>query len=150
MSKIKRAVNSSLEKEVFETIREVEQKHIQKDVYNAYKNPNMIYQRRNNSDSLDSDDNIVADVHDGTLVVSNIARPNEKRNQGGMPLDGSLAAMIEFGHGFKGWEYDYGTGNEPYSEARPFTKNTIEELKYSNDIKEAMKKGLKRNNINTQ
>ena len=60
-----------------------------------------------------------------------------------------LAVLIEYGHGNKDYYYDYPSSDE-FCDPRPFIANTRKRLKKSGKHKEALKNGLKRNNIKTK
>ena len=69
---LQKKINETMQDEVFEEVRDVYQKNIQSDIYDAY-SPTQ-YTRRM---SLLDDSNIVGEVDNGVLEVKNIANPNE-------------------------------------------------------------------------
>lgn len=147
-------ITDCLQKEVYETVKEVEKRHIEKDVYDVYQP--MVYnladgmpaRRRGKDGGLIADENIVGEVIGDTLSVKNktIAAPHyvdfflgeivDSKNKGK-----PLAPMIEEGGGPN---YDFPDPTCKYYYPRPFTKNTYEELKNTEEHIVAFKKGLKR------
>ena len=146
---IKGAIKNSLKNEVFEKVRDVEQQHIDDDVYGAYPNPAM-YKRRDVNGGLIADESIKRTmIGDDTLQVTNIAKPNPiGYPQSQVTTKGkNLASLIEGGDGASG-VYDFPSDDEDaYMNPRPFTQNTIEELATTGKHIKALQDGLKRNKI---
>ena len=142
---VEKAVDDSLKKEVFEVVRGEEIKSIETDVFAVY-TPE-IYERRAFG-GIDDEENITHDtVKNGTIKIENITEFNpgyETENAGP-----ELAVLIEYGHGGKDYYYDYPSSDE-FCDPRPFINNTRKRLKKSGKHKEALKIGLKRNNIKTK
>ena len=142
---VEKVIDDSLENEVFEVVRDEEIKSIETDVFAVY-TPE-IYERRAFG-GLDDEENIVHDeVKNGTIKIENITEFNpgyETENKGP-----ELAVLIEYGHGNKDYYYDYPSSDE-FCDPRPFISNTRKRLKKSGKHKEALKNGLKRNNIKTK
>lgn len=146
---IKVAIKNSLEKEVFETVREEEQRHIGKDVYSKYA-PRM-YKRRYDDGGLIADENIVGKMISGDILqVTNDTLANHFGNPPEqVTIEGkNLSELVEFGDGASG-SYDFPTEDGEFLEPRPFTENTIEDLKNSNKHKIALQSGLKRQGIDS-
>lgn len=142
---VEKAIDNSLENEVFEVVRGEEIKSIETDVFAVY-TPE-IYERRAFG-GIDDEENITHDtVKNGTIKIENITEFNqgyETANKGP-----ELAVLIEYGHGGKDYYYDYPSSDE-FCDPRPFINNTRKRLKKSGKHKEALKIGLKRNNIKTK
>ena len=142
---VEKAIDNSLENEVFEVVRGEEIKSIETDVFAVY-TPE-IYERRAFG-GIDDEENITHDtVKNGTIKIENITEFNpgyETENEGP-----ELAVLIEYGHGGKDYYYDYPSSDE-FCDPRPFINNTRKRLKKFGKHKEALKIGLKRNNIKTK
>lgn len=142
---VEKAIDNSLENEVFEVVRDEEIKSIETDVFAVY--TPKIYERLAFG-GIDDEENIVHDeVKNGTIKIENITEFNpgyETENEGP-----ELATLIEYGHGGKDYYYDYPSSDD-FCDPRPFISNTRERLKKSGKHKEALKIGLKRNNIKTK
>ena len=139
---VEKAIDNSLENEVFEVVRSEEIKSIETDVFAVY--TPKIYERRAFG-GIDDEENITHDtVKNGTIKIENITEFNEEyktANEGP-----ELAVLIEYGHGNKDYYYDYPSSDD-FCDPRPFISNTRERLKKSGKHKEALKNGLKRINI---
>lgn len=142
---VEKAIDNSLENEVFEVVRSEEIKSIETDVFAVY-TPE-IYERRAFG-GINDEENITHDtVKNGTIKIENITEFNQEyktANEGP-----ELAVLIEYGHGNKDYYYDYPSSND-FCDPRPFISNTRKRLKKSGKHKEALKIGLKRNNIKTK
>lgn len=142
---VEKAIDNSLENEVFEVVRGEEIKSIETDVFEVY-TPAM-YERRD-ADGIDNEKNMVHDeVKNGTIKIENITEFNPGYKTAN--LGAGLPVLIEYGHGGKHYYYDYPCSDE-FCDPRPFIANTRERLKKSGKHKEALKIGLKRNNIKTK
>ena len=139
---VEKAIDNSLENEVFEVVRSEEIKSIETDVFAVY-TPE-IYERRAFG-GIDDEENITHDtVKNGTIKIENITEFNQEyktANEGP-----ELAVLIEYGHGNKDYYYDYPSSND-FCDPRPFISNTRIRLKKSEKHKEPLKNGLKRINI---
>lgn len=142
---VEKAIDNSLENEVFEVVRSEEIKSIETDVFAVY--TPKIYERRAFG-GIDDEENITHDtVKNGTIKIENITEFNQEyktANEGP-----ELAVLIEYGHGNKDYYYDYPSSDD-FCDPRPFISNTRKRLKKSGKHKEALKNGLKRNNIKTK
>ena len=142
---VEKAIDNSLENEVFEVVRDEEIKSIETDVFAVY--TPKIYERRAFG-GINDKENIVHDkVKNGTIKIENITEFNpgyETENKGP-----ELAILIEYGHGGKDYYYDYPSSDD-FCDPRHFISNTRKRLKKSGKHKEALKIGLKRNNIKTK
>ena len=142
---VEKAIDNSLENEVFEVVRSEEIKSIETDVFAVY--TPKIYERRAFG-GIDDEENITHDtVKNGTIKIENITEFNQEyktANEGP-----ELAVLIEYGHGNKDYYYDYPSSDD-FCDPRPFISNTRKRLKKSGKHKETLKIGLKRNNIKTK
>lgn len=132
--RIAACINNALREEVTDAIRAEEQKKIDELVYDVY-SPK-VYERRDTDGGLIADENIVGTVKAGTLSVANITPPNPYARDGAT-TNKSLIATIETGQG-----YDYENPGP-----RPFIDATIDSLRASNKVEEALKNGLKRQGL---
>lgn len=143
LADVQKSINKSLKNEVMDAVREVELKHIERDVLSVY-TPS-IYERRGFWGIKDVR-NIIGTVKNGRLTVENVTPFNEDygtRNRGT-----GLGYMINEG-GNSEHDYDYGfrTIEAPYSQPRPFIDNTIEELDKTEIIEDALAKGMSKDGI---
>lgn len=123
---------SVLKQEIAKATVKTMQKHIQTDVYDVY-DPKQ-YERKSYQGGLIDQDNIeVAVVDDNTISVENIRFDGDRE----------VAQIVESGEGYI---YDFPFNGVP----RPFTENTIEELKETGLLEQEMKKGLARRGFNVQ
>lgn len=147
---IEKALQNSLENEVFEMVKDTESRHTVSDVYDVYKPK--IYERRDTSGGLGDTDNIIYDEaklkNENILSVENATEFNHRygtKNHGV-----GLADLIEKGDkrfgGTSDYEYDYPKSD--YAKPRPFISNTKEEIKDTKSHIKALKRGLSRNGIN--
>ena len=142
-------VEESLGDEVANMVKDKQQEHINDDVYMQYnvvdgqrKEPYK-YERRYFEGGLIDRDNIVAEVKDGTLTVTNVT-------EGKDGLD-NLAGLIEFGdkNGFGEYDWKYNKDNtqDQYLQPRPFIDNTRQEIAEKSLHKKALIEGLKKRGI---
>lgn len=153
--KVQNTVNQIAMDEVLDAVKEVEQKHIQEEVYDAY-NP-IAYKRRYYDNGLIADDNIVGELNGNTLEVRNTTQPNASISKPPTPYNSSditqFSKWIEFGETYNGNAkllFDGNRSDEPWANPRPFTANTIEDLKQNKQHIKALKEGLKKRNIKTK
>lgn len=150
-------VDETVKKDVFPVVKEVYQKHIQAEVYDAY-SP-VTYQRRGSDGGLIDSDNIVGKYKDRVLEVRNIAKPNESIAQPKTPYspayDTQFAAWIERGKAYTGDAKKYLFGPRDHSDEswalpRPFTKETVKDLSVNQQHKKALCDGLKRRGLKVE
>lgn len=143
LADVQKSINKSLKNEVMDAVKEVELKHIERDVLSVY-TPS-IYERRSHG-GIDDDKNIVGTVNNGRLTVENVTPFNEDygtRNRGN-----TLAYMInEGGNSEHDYEFGFRTIEAPYSYPRQFIDNTIEELDKTEIIEDALAKGMRKDGI---
>lgn len=135
---LKLDIEDTLMDEILDEVKDIELRHIEQDVFSAY-SP-LIYKRRE-TDGINDSSNIVGEVYDMQLEVDNITAFN---NGYGTYNHGiGLADLINDGNNLRGHFYDYpGEFNQP----RPFIDNTIEEIKQTGSIENALAKGLRKRN----
>jgi hypothetical protein len=139
MPDIKKKIDSALDNEVADAVKDVVGMNIWRNVYDAY-SP-IVYVRREDNDGLIAPENLKHEVKNGTLRVWNIAKPNrDPAYDDGFPLKGYLDVHIVQG---------YGDMDEPWNEPRPFYESAEAELEedkaHINALDAALeKKGLKR------
>lgn len=142
-------ISESLQDQVFEEVRDVEQKHIDGDVYDSYI-PQM-YVSRDINDGLIADKNIVGEMIDtSTLAVKNVAKPNVSITMPPTdykPVTGTeFASWIEEGSVPNLWDEN----TYPWNSPRRFTENTRDDLERSKRHVYALKKGLKARGIDSK
>ena len=154
-SLIKQKVSEAMKDEVFEKVRDVYQKHIDEDVYDAY-SP-ISYIRRDVNGGLIADSNIVGEMSGESLKVKDIAPPNESIAESSNSFSPSsstqLMQWIEEGaayHGDAKYIFDRDMSGEPWANPRPATANTISDLQTNKQHKQALKAGLKARGINSK
>jgi hypothetical protein len=140
--------------EVTAVTKKVEQKNIQATVYDAY-DP-IVYERRMHQGGLIDERNMeVKVIGSDTIEIKNTTPPNPKKFEPkghsdvteGTPLSGDLDKLVEGGHSSGGLQYEYVVPGAAYLNPRPFTKNTINDLKENKQHVEAMKIGLKKQGL---
>lgn len=144
-----------MQKEVAEKVKDVEQKQIDKTVYDGYSPSSddgepWQYERRRDKGGLRSRDNMDVDVQ----MVGNGVELTVENTTKGKDDNFEIADLVEYGDGYNGKQYTYkrnrdGTANE-YLRARPFTKNTADELEMTGEHIDAMKKGLKARGLSVE
>lgn len=144
---LQKKVNATLEDNVFKAVKEVYLEHIESDVYDKY--TPKIYERRHQSGGLADEHNITGKMVEGTLEVMNIGMPNDSLF--GKEFNSSyltqFASWIENGDAGKVFGGDF--SGEPWANPRPFTENTIKDLKQNKQHIKAFKEGLKSRGIKT-
>jgi len=151
MEIVQKKIDSAQKNEVFEAVRDVYQDHVQSDVYNVY-SPSA-YVRRMENGGLIADENIVGNVNNNILEVMDVAPLN--KSEGAITYNSQtyLTKIIENGLAYTGnavYLFDQDMSGEPWATPRPFTKNTIDDLKQNKQHVEALKKGLKKRGIKTE
>ena len=127
-------IEDTLMHEVLDEVKEIELRHVEEDVFDVYKPK--IYERRD-SGGIDDPDNIVGTVENMELEVENITP--FASGYGTWNRGVGLTELINEGNSTSGYFYDYpGEFNQP----RPFLDNTIEEIERTDDVEDALAKGL--------
>lgn len=136
LNDIKSDIEEVLMDEVLDEVKDIELRHIEDDVFSVY-SPK-IYDRRR-SGGIDDPDNIVGEVNNMRLSVENVTHFDD--GYGTYNHGIGLADLINDGDGKSGYYYDY-----PFEAmgARPFIDNAIEEIERTNDVENALERGLKR------
>lgn len=135
---LKSDIEDVLMDEVLEIVRDIEMEHVQEDVFSVY-SPT-IYERRV-SGGLDDRKNVVGQVKNGVLIVQNDTPFNEGYGTKNHGI--GLAIMVNDGGTYK-HDYDYGfrTIEAQFSMPRPFLDNAAEEIEHTDDVENALAKGL--------
>jgi hypothetical protein len=151
---VRENVQSTLFEEVAQTIKEVEIKHVNEDVYS--REPSGIYNRRYSHGGIGDIANLEQYVEHGansdTLGISNNTKFNPYINGVNGDLGFSrnsgygLEGLIEHGDGWNGITYDWAEG-EP---ARPFIQNSINDLKASKEHVRALAEGLRKRGLDVK
>lgn len=149
MRAVKRRITKALETDVKEKIADVYHTHIVEDVYNY--NPKA-YIRRSNSGGLSDKENIIGTMLDGlTLEVKNIANPNESISQPQTRYEPKRATQfaewIEYGQAYTGKAihlFPDNVSDQEWTTPRPFTENTINDLKKNKQHLNALKNNLRK------
>lgn len=150
---INKQMAETLQNEVAEKVKDVEQRNIQEQVYEGYR-PNSPdrepwkYERRRwqnggLGDRNSMEVNVSSNGSDVELTVTNRAKSQDG--------DFEIAPLIEYGDGYNGLEYDYKNNRDntasQYLKGRPFTAETIDELNKTNEHVTAFKQGMRKRGI---
>lgn len=143
-------VDNAMTKEVFEEVQDEEAATIYEVVYKVY-TPRM-YRRRGEYGGMADSNNIEiagGASHGGVMVVVNLTKPNPGgcMNDSQVTTGKNLPELIEYGDGYKFYQYDFPKRGAAYMGPRPFTAKTIEHLKESKAHVVALKAGLQRQGI---
>lgn len=131
---LKSDIEDVLMDEVLDEVKNIELYHIQNDVLNAY--TPQIYKRRG-AGGINDGDNIIGTVENMELTVENITPFND--DYGSSNHGVGLADLVNDGDNLRGYFYDYpGSFNQP----RPFLDDTEEEIEQTEQIDNALEKGL--------
>lgn len=127
-------IEDTLMHEVLDEVKEIELRHVEEDVFDVYKPK--IYERRD-SGGIDDPDNIVGTIQNMEMEVENITP--FASGYGTWNRGVGLTELINEGNSTSGYFYDYpGEFNQP----RPFLDNTIEEIERTDDVEDALARGL--------
>lgn len=139
MSRVKKVA----QKDMTEEIKDVEIRTIKTSVYDAY-SPTMYIRRYGNNGIIDKK-NINVHFTDNVNAIS-MSITNDTRGNTWWPnsTSGYIEHIIEDGVGYT-WTRSDIYKEQPYP--RPFTKNTINDLKQNKEHVKALKDGLQKNNI---
>ena len=129
-------IEDTLMHEVLDEVKEIELRHVEEDVLDIY--TPKIYERRSIGEGgIDDPDNIVGTVENMELEVENITP--FASGYGTWNRGIGLTELINDGNSTSGYFYDYhGEFNQP----RPFLDNTIEEIERTDDVEDALARGL--------
>ena len=127
-------IEDTLMHEVLDEVKEIELRHVEEDVLDIY--TPKIYERRSMG-GIDDPDNIVGTVENMELEIENITP--FASGYGTWNRGVGLAELINDGNSTSGFFYDYyGEFNRP----RPFIDNTADEIERTDDVENALTKGL--------
>lgn len=138
-------IDCALNNEVATAIKNEEAKIIDAVVYGVY-NPTE-YDRRRSSGGLSDTHNMIHSAGGGKLKVKNVTPPNPAGN-GTVTTGKDLPSVVEHGYSGAG-SYDFPKPGAAYMEPRPFTKETVQNLKENKKHIKALKSGLQRQGIKT-
>jgi hypothetical protein len=146
--KLEEVVESALEEEVTDEIRDAEIAAIGAVVYDAYgnidtKEPNR-YKRRYANGGLVDRNNMISEVHDGVLSVYNLTPANSDYGNAGY-----FAGEIVI----NGGPYDYLIGENTFGDfhnERDFIERTYNDLRQSKWHVNGLKRGLKRQGFDVE
>lgn len=136
LSDIKSDIEDALAQEVLDEVKNIELKHVERDVFAVY-SPK-IYKRRS-SGGIDDENNIIGKVRNMQLRVDNTTAFNE--GYGTWNHGVGLADLINNGDSMKGYFYDY---PGEFNKSRPFLDNTILEIESTDSVDNALAKGMKK------
>lgn len=158
IGQIKSKVQEAMADDVKDEVKDVYAKNIQETVYDSY--TPVEYERRG---ELGDELNLVGKMNGDTLEVRNVAVPSEsiyKDKKGNSapvryspPNDTQFASWIETGAPYTGKAvklFPAHVKGQPWTVARPFTKNTIADLSANKQHVNALKSGLNRRGIPTK
>lgn len=142
-------------KEVAETVRDVEQETIDKEVYDKYHPSSVdgepwIYQRRREHGGLKDRKNMIEHINETEngveMTIENVTTGSDNHER--------IDDLIEYGDGTNGKQYDFKKNRDDtawqYLRGRPFTKSTAEELERSKRHVETLKRELRDRGINVE
>lgn len=143
-------IDNALSNEVFNEVQDEEAATIYEEVYKVY--TPRIYRRRGDYGGLGDPYNIEikgGTAKGGILTVVNMTEPNPGGclNNDLVTTGKNLPELVEYGHGYKYYTYDFPTRGAKFMKPRPFTAKTIEHLKESRAHITALEAGLKRQGL---
>lgn len=129
---LQKRITQAMRSDVAPLARSVMKEKIEEEVYSVY--APKLYERQRDHGGLLDDNNIITEmVDDSTLKIQNI------RSDG----DRYVAEIVETGHGY---EYEFEYNGTP----RPFTQETAEHFRDTNEHIYALYSGLKKTGLNVQ
>lgn len=148
--RLMKKIDNAMSNEVFEDVQVKEVAAINDVVYKVYM-PSL-YSRRGAFGGLADPHNIEivgGTARDGVMVVVNRTEPSPGgcRDSSAVTTNKNLPELIEFGHEYKSYRYDFPRRGAAYMEPRPFTAKTIEYLKKSRSYILALQSGLQRQGV---
>lgn len=136
LADIESDIGETLMDDVLDNVKEIELKHIWRDVFDTY-SPR-IYERRINN-GIDDPRNIIGEVYGMELTVDNVTQFND--GYGTYNHGFGLPQLINDGDGASGYYYDY---PGEFQKPRPFLDYTAEEIENTDTVENALIKGLKK------
>lgn len=158
-SYLQRQVESAMDNEVSDVVKEVESEKVKEVVYDAYKSQEPYSPRRMDngglSDTKNMTNTISVDGNTTTLEIKNITQGHEMPSvsyTSGTTPPNYLAGIIEYGRpDHKGLYTTNATGTQDqYLQARPFEEETVNELNNTKQHVEALKKSLQSKGIRVE
>lgn len=138
-------INMELEDSISQVIKDGLSNSAESNVYGVY-SPHLYSRRHSLSDQKNMDSNLIAD---GILEVKMVAEFND--GYGSSNVGDQLAGLVEYGHGWNGYYYDYpdtSEGEDAYLYPRPFIQPVREEI--GNDLKDLMRQALRNAGLKVQ
>lgn len=130
-------IEDALMHDVLDTVKEIELRHVEEDVMDVY--TPKIYERRGlGMGGIDDSDNIVGTVENMELEVENITP--FASGYGTWNKGIGLSTLINDGNSTSGFFYDY--YGEEFNRPRSFLDNTVDEIESTDDVENALAKGL--------
>lgn len=137
-------INTALDTDVTDTVKEVMSEHIQKDVYDKYKP--VAYKRRGVHGGLADPENLNATLGgDGELFVQNITLGTglyynrfAEQYMESVNKNEFITPIIESGMGYDTWDEAF---------PRPYVQNTHDDLEQNHYHTEALKRSLKKQGL---
>jgi len=137
LNDIESDIESVLTDEVLDTVKDIEIKHVEEDVFSIYR-PKIYERRGHGNGGLDDPDNIVGEITGKMdMEITNITPFNS--GYGTYNKGDGLAELVNDGEGFSGHYYDY---DGEFTQPRPFLDNTEEEILKTEQLDNALQKGL--------
>ena len=128
-------IEGTLTDEVLDVVKDIEIKHVEEDVFSVYRPK--IYERRRTG-GLDDPDNIIGEITEKMdMEITNIT-PFDS-GYGTYNKGDGLAELVNDGDGLSGFYYDY---PGEFLQPRPFLDNTEEEILKTEQLDNALQKGL--------
>lgn len=146
-------IDNAMSNEVFQEVQEEEAATIYEVVYKVY--TPKIYRRRGDYGGMADPYNIElvgGSAKGGVMVVVNMTEPNPGgcMNDDMVTTGKNLPELIEYGQGYKYYQYDFPKRGAAFMKPRPFTAMTIQHLKESGAHIAALKAGLQRQGLNVE
>lgn len=143
-------IDDALNREVFKAVQVTEAVAIKEEVYDVYEPK--LYDRRGDWGGMGDMENIRilgGKAKDGRMAVVNRTVPNPGGciDNSNVTVNKILPELIEYGHNYRGYVYDYPSKKGRYMAPRPFTARTISDLKRSRMHVVGLAVGLRRQGI---
>lgn len=138
-------VNMELEDSLAQVIKDGLSTSAESNVYGAY-SPSIYSRRHSLSDQENMDSHLISD---GVLEVKMAAEFND--GYGSSNVGDQLAGLVEYGHGWNGYYYDYSDisgGDDAYLYPRPFIQPVREDI--GDNLKDLMRQALKNAGLKVQ
>ena len=143
-------VDNAMSNEVFKEVQDEEAATIYEVVYKVY--TPRTYRRRGEYGGLGDPYNIEivgGSAKGGVMVVVNLTDPNPGGcvSESLVTTGKNLPELVEYGDGYKFYQYDFPKRGAAFMGPRPFTAKTIQHLKESGAHITALRAGLQRQGV---